>query len=966
MASPHASSADFQPRPSLSAHQILVQHQSKFKERSFATSKNEHIALLGSLPEGPQIVLLGDSMIERMQTTGQSASLQPWPSASILTDADLESERLKGCAHQRLDGVFHAGVGGDKYENILYRLHGDEERQLPGLLDTLRLSDINLWLIHAGTNNLHPKRGLSDASVEVLRLVLESILAVSTPQTKILLSGLFYRTDIADHLVDEANMKLECLVNSQNDQIGLEPRLYFMRAPDSVRKEVDLEDHVHLNEKGLEPLAATHHAQSDVSSLHSEAYTHFSDLDIRGFQSSENVTEMSERTSPHKGIPIATVQPDGPVHLDMGSVFDNKTPWRLPAARVINRDIWWFLSWLLNIVVALTPCYFIVIAIIAIRLDHKPKSDYGETIIMVTQLGPTIFPIVFASIVGHFCRNYSRWRLEKPDGIKLGVLEQIASSQSLSSALEKAFTVRSMHLLPLLILLIWALSPLGGQSSLRLLNESQDSIVTHSTVYYTNPDYQESVFDSGSGTIDYKTMVNIVYSSALFSVPSKRAALVDPWERPKLRQFTNATTDGPDLNWQEFNQDSNDLSGEDFASLLGMSIEGLRTDDPTLIFDFKVNSSYMDVECERVNRHKTGNGSDTVITQGSFNAALQNYTATRDPLYWFWNTKRTGHRFNYDSRMSLTVPQNIPKVTERYAFFECVTRRIPIEAVVACGPFPSTGCRVIRQRYRADKTDPAPSNFFGSSEPDMYQILPWSMVGSALYNMLQNWPAASGTVDPVEEASATDNFLAGDTYVYNSQRYRDWDTDAADMSALSRRMTTLFNTILLASLNPWNATTGDVTRTPDMNYTTMSIFQPVYNTTEATLTRQQDVYQSDRTWCAILLVISILVQLLAITSLWLRALINTPDILGFASSLTRDNAYFPLQSSGSALGGAERARLMKDVRVQITDVLPFEPTGYIAFTPVTGDLQSTSDQIGNGSLTQRSRWPFSNSRRLYQ
>jgi hypothetical protein len=523
-----------------------------------------------------------------------------------------------------------------------------------------------------------------------------------------------------------------------------------------------------------------------------------------------------------------------------------------------------------------------------------------------------------------------------------------------------------MHLLPLLILLTWALSPLGGQSSLRLLNESRDAIVTDSTLYYTNPDYQSSVFESGSGTADYKTMVNIVYSSALFSVPSKRAALVDSWERPKLRQFSYATTDDPDLNWQEFDQDSNDLSGEDYASLLGMSIEGLRTDDPTLISDFKVNSSYMDVECERVAIHKTANGSDIAIPSGSFATSLQNFTATGDPVYWFLNTKRTGHRFNYDSRMSYNIPENNPTVTQRFASFECITRRVPIEAEVSCGPFPSTGCRVIRQRYRADKIDPTPMSISGPLEPDLYQILPWSMNFPALNGLMGNWPAAAGTVDPVEEASATDNFLAGDKFVYNSQRLRDWNTDAADMSALSRRMTTLFNTILLASLNPWNATTGDVTRTPDMNYTTMSIFQPVYNTTEATLTRQQDVYQSDRTWCAILLVISILIQVLAITSLWLRALINTPDILGFASSLTRDNAYFPLQSSGSALGGAERARLMKDVRVHITDVLPSEPTGYVAFTPVASDLQSTQGQVGSATSGQRSRWPFSNSRRLYQ
>lgn len=194
-------------------------------------------------------MLLGDSMIERMQTTGQSASLEPWPSPSILGDAYLESNRSKGLLHERLRGVFNAGVGGDKYENILYRLCGAQERQLSGLLDTPTALDAELWFVHAGTNNLHPKRGLSDASVEVLRLMLMSILASTPFETRILLSGLFYRTDISDHLVDEANTKVEHLVDSINDT-QREPRLFWIPAPGSVRKEVHLEDHVHLNDKG--------------------------------------------------------------------------------------------------------------------------------------------------------------------------------------------------------------------------------------------------------------------------------------------------------------------------------------------------------------------------------------------------------------------------------------------------------------------------------------------------------------------------------------------------------------------------------------------------------------------------------------------------------------------------------------------------------------------------------------------
>lgn len=249
MTAPVAISSDSQNVSPSNSQRILAQRHSKFKERSFATSKNEHIPLLESLSKGPRIILLGNSMIERMLTTGQSASLEPWPSAPILSDVHLESNRSRGLVHERLRGVFNAGVGGDKYENILYRLHGDEERQVSGLLDTPTVLDAELWFIHAGTNNLHTKRGLSDASVEVLRLMLMSILTSTPFETRILLSELFNRTDIAEHLVDEANTKLEHLVDSINDT-QREPRLFWIEVPDSVTKEDHLDDHVHLNDKG--------------------------------------------------------------------------------------------------------------------------------------------------------------------------------------------------------------------------------------------------------------------------------------------------------------------------------------------------------------------------------------------------------------------------------------------------------------------------------------------------------------------------------------------------------------------------------------------------------------------------------------------------------------------------------------------------------------------------------------------
>lgn len=224
----------------------------KFKQRSFTTVVENHIPLLQNHTEKPQIVLLGDSMIERMITTGDSHSFQPWPSSTMLPDTPTETGpgASGGSApFTRLDHVFNAGVGGDRYEHILYRLVGDntEGRQLPGLLATLKGCDIALWVVHAGTNNLHPKRGLTDADVEKLRLVLQAVLRISPPGARLLLTGLFRRTDIADPLVEEANRKLEGLVVSMNEPAA--PRISFVAAPQTVLEE-HLDDHVHLNAEG--------------------------------------------------------------------------------------------------------------------------------------------------------------------------------------------------------------------------------------------------------------------------------------------------------------------------------------------------------------------------------------------------------------------------------------------------------------------------------------------------------------------------------------------------------------------------------------------------------------------------------------------------------------------------------------------------------------------------------------------
>lgn len=77
---------------------------------------------------------------------------------------------------------------------------------------------------------------------------MDAILRISSTQTAVLLTGLFYREDIGDDLVDKANDKLQRLSQDLNDKLGAERIVWFPRPP-GVHVHY-LKDHMHLDKYG--------------------------------------------------------------------------------------------------------------------------------------------------------------------------------------------------------------------------------------------------------------------------------------------------------------------------------------------------------------------------------------------------------------------------------------------------------------------------------------------------------------------------------------------------------------------------------------------------------------------------------------------------------------------------------------------------------------------------------------------
>jgi hypothetical protein len=180
-------------------------------------------------------------------------------------------------------------------------------------------------------------------------------------------------------------------------------------------------------------------------------------------------------------------------------------------------------------------------------------------------------------------------------------------------------------------------------------------------------------------------------------------------------------------------------------------------------------------------------------------------------------------------------------------------------------------------------------------------------------NIFGQWPIVdSGSSDT---SSLTKQYIA---------QGADFQPSLVDLSGLDNitfatRLTTVFNTYYLTSQG---------------NNGTLGIMSSMAAT--PTLLRPFTLITCNWFFFTVLTVTSIFLFLSTAISIYLQYHMFTPDILGYVSSLTTENTYVPISGvppgSGSSLDGLHRAKLLKDMKVQIRDVQPGEQLGKFALT----------------------------------
>ncbi|KAF0324967.1 hypothetical protein GQ607_007860 [Colletotrichum asianum] len=241
-------------------------------------------------------------------------------------------------------------------------------------------------------------------------------------------------------------------------------------------------------------------------------------------------------------------------------------------------------------------------------LRGQEESEWSRAVIVVTELTPSLWPVIFSGVIGNALKAYANWHLER--GVSLRALEQVLGSLTMANTVLSAYALSMINIWTVCLLFVWAFNPLGSQSSFRSLYLQNQVMNLDGRVSYK--DYTLKTIEHGALDVD------AVYSSVLTSLTSgtqycdstcadydnlinrwggvQAAAAqmaIDPWGSPRvpsLKHVAGYNASDPEkwlaVPWTN--------SVQNYSSFIGSRIHGINS-ELTGNVSFLVNASYIEL-----------------------------------------------------------------------------------------------------------------------------------------------------------------------------------------------------------------------------------------------------------------------------------------------------------------------------------------------------------------------------------
>ena len=493
------------------------------------------------------------------------------------------------------------------------------------------------------------------------------------------------------------------------------------------------------------------------------------------------------------------------------------------------------------------------------------------------------------------------------------------------------------------LILLWALSPFGGQSVLRVLSTDYRSTSSGATFIYADT-AQQSRFAtfaqvspaSAAAVIPRLAIQNSLYAATLLTSSAVKASTMDLWGNVKIPYLSSYSPTNGVSDWI----DSPTTGGVVYSSLVGIPLLG----DGTKNSSFTLESTYLELQCSNITEgpilelnstilktYETGeyemdpwafpNGTfqgGSVYDSASTNRGLTFTIGLDTFINNTWNASRVGwgekwafpgyfkNETGIEIRpstllfQSYKVGRNLrdPVVNSTSAY--CKVAQVYVESSVNCEV--STGqiqnCAVVAQR---------PSKL-----PHVSSLLTHLNFPNVFRYFSDQLPKANGQNGVNGQNDVACYYINNTDVAFMTSAFRNASEGGAASAVLynipekqfSQRLGQILNSYLMLSQFDI-AATGPTTTNLGQNLTTA-----------ATVSSIEQIYITSRGWLGIFILASLFLLLAALSSVVLSHWLVNPEVLGSCSAMVRDSRYIQLPTGGSTLDGHEMTRQLKGLKLK--------------------------------------------------
>ncbi|KAK0640235.1 hypothetical protein DIS24_g9551 [Lasiodiplodia hormozganensis] len=549
------------------------------------------------------------------------------------------------------------------------------------------------------------------------------------------------------------------------------------------------------------------------------------------------------------------------------------------------------------------------------RLEDLPYDFLRE----VANLGPSVFPIVFAAVVAKNLRTISLWQLEKGQGI--GVLDQLLGSTSVLSTIITQFQLRAYGPVGISLIFLWIISPLGGQATLRILDLKHKVDNTSISINYPTMNYT-TAFDPGYASDSYAlSSKTTFFTAAIMSPASVKNSSVDLWGNvkiPSLEALLLTSTDAPadPTSWITVPPNAS------YTSLVGIPLGNVPPLSGASMY-VELNTSYWTVACQNL------------TTQPRFTALRDNDAWFGPPIDEFpgaTSVVATGKQAG--TRQRLLYESRTGNCTEGEAgcvlHAECTYAPTFLAVGVNCT---EETVSVLRIR-NASSSDDA----LTAAQRDARA----NLIGENLWLFAKFFTTAFNSPNPLSSLQ-----------YYLQDPDRPWSADngttalrtAEDVPPavfafrLEQLMNSLWTSLIMDYLLPVGRVADLAAHTDQVGNRTAEIAV----SRDATVQAGYQALRCDLGWLVVVFVAALVVFAVSAAGIVLGFVTTVPELRMNASTMVRLSPYAGevLAAGGTALGDGERGRLLKGVRVRLGDVQPDEQVGRISVAAVGEGLPRT-------------------------